>query len=77
MMPVRRQEGDRRIFWEAAVVFMDGVAQNHLCTYTKLARPQLALGKFNREPKTEPKEPKPKPKESKPKKSVPDIEEPK
>ena len=40
-----------------------------------------ALGKFNREPKTEPKEPEPKPKELEPKNLVPysvsDIEEPK
>jgi hypothetical protein len=34
-------------------------------------------GKFNREPKTEPKELELKPKEPKPKNSVPDIEEPK
>ena len=41
----------------------------------------VALGKFNRESKTEPKEPEPKSKEPEPKKSVPysvpDIEEPK
>jgi hypothetical protein len=37
----------------------------------------MAPGKFNREPKTEPKELELKPKEPKPKNSVPDIEEPK
>ena len=37
----------------------------------------VTLGKFNREPKIEPKEQEPKPKEPEPKNSIPDIEEPK
>jgi len=43
----------------------------------RLIELHVALGKFNREPKTELKEPELKLKEPKPKNSVPDIEEPK
>ena len=53
----------------------------HRSKVCSLVVPQLAVGKINREPRTEPKEPEPKPKEPEPKNSVPysvpDIEEPK